>query len=93
MFGFDHAEVGSFILQYVTVIAIGMTAMLFVSERINKVPIMVIGNIIFAVGAFLTGPSHIYGLPNSLNIMKVGVIMGAVGRVLTSGPSESYIMK
>ena len=83
VFGFDHHGVGVFILQYVVVVALGMIAMLFYPEGTNRVPTMVVGNFVFAIGAFLTGPSYILGFPNSISVMRAGTILGGVGRVLS----------
>ena len=53
---------------------------------------MVCGSFVFVVSAFLTAPSKILGLPNSITIMRIGLIVGGIGRVLTQGPSEAYLM-
>ena len=40
------------------------------------------GSLLLPVGAFLTGPSHLLGLPNKIELMIAGMAVAGVGKSL-----------
>lgn len=66
------------------------TLALFVPERVNKVFLIVVGCFTLMVGAFLTGPSRLFGLPNKIGIITAGMITSGVGKALIQSYSVTY---
>ena len=67
--------------------------MLFVPHQTNKAPFILVGFLILTIGCFLTGPSNLLGLPNSLSLMRAGMVSAGVGRALISSFQSAYTMK
>ena len=68
--------------------------LLFVSEhRVNKILFLVIGGFLEALGAFLTGPSRLFELPNVLPLIRAGLIVSGVGKALLKSYIVAYTVK
>lgn len=53
-----------------------------VPDKLNKSYFTLPGNLIAAIGFFLLGPSSTLKFPNTLSLMKAGMVVCAVGRSL-----------
>ena len=69
---------------------VASTFALFVPERVNKVCLIVIGCFTLMVGAFLTGPSRLFSLPNKIGLITAGMIVSGVGKALMQSYSVTY---
>ena len=55
---------------------------MIVPDRINKAYFTIPGNLIAAIGFFLLGPSYTLRFPDSILLMRVGMVVSAIGRSL-----------
>ena len=70
-----------------------VTLFLFlIPHNINKAPFILAGLVILTVGAFLTGPSRLFGLPNEIKIMTAGMLVAGVGKSLARNLAQAYVM-
>ena len=53
--------------------------LLFVPDKANKVFFILGGSFVIVVGALLTGPSRLLGLPDDLKIMRTGLWVAGAG--------------
>ena len=55
---------------------------LFIPEKVNKLLLIVAGGFALTVGAFLTGPSKLFGFPNKVGLIRAGMAVSGVGKAL-----------
>ena len=67
--------------------------LLFVPDKANKVFFILGGSFVIVVGALLTGPSRLLGLPDDLKIMRTGLWVAGAGRALMESFSSGYMEK
>ena len=67
--------------------------LLLLPERFNKMILVVVGGFLAAGGAFLTGPSQLLGLPNSIDLIKAGMMVSGIGKALIQSFVVAYIMQ
>lgn len=84
---------GLFFLNFTAIMAIVTLALLFVPNKVRKTLFILIGNFIIVAGCFLVGPSKLFGLPNTLKIMKLGMWIAGAGRALMQSFSSGYMEK
>ena len=64
-FGYQQHEIGIFFFHFTAAaVVITFLALLIPDSLLNKVFFIAIGCLLSGVGAFLTGPSSLLGLPN-----------------------------
>ena len=59
----------------------------------NKVFLVTIGSFITVVGAFLTGPSKLFGLPDKIGLIRAGMIVSGIGKALIQSYVVTYVIK
>ena len=72
-----------FFFRFTAVVAIFSFLLLLVpGSKVNKVLFIIAGGFCAAVGAFMSGPSQLLGLPNSIDLIGVGMIVSGIGKGL-----------
>ena len=82
-YGFSQRDIGLFILFFTAACAIVNTSLLFVPERTSKLPFLIVGSFIVGVAPFLIGPSRLFRIPDTLEVQKVGLVLGGLGKAFT----------
>ena len=67
--------------------------LLLIPERFNKVFFITVGCFVLSAGAFLTGPSRLFHLPNKVGVIRTGLIVSGIGRAFAQSYSVSYIVR
>ena len=44
--------------------------------------LIVVGSFISVAGAFLTGPSELFGLPDTVELIRAGMIVSGIGKAV-----------
>ena len=65
---------------------------LFIPEKVNKLLLIVAGGFALTVGAFLTGPSKLFKLPNKLGLIRAGMTVSGVGKALIQSYVVTYVV-
>ena len=81
-FGMDEHGIAVFFLHFTGVVVLVGVASLFASHKTNKIYLILTGYFILTIGAFLTGPSKLFRLPNSLSLMRAAMCLSGVGKSL-----------
>ena len=92
-FGFDEHRTGLFFFNFTVIVAVVTLALLFVPNKTTKVLFILVGSFTITVGALLTGPSSLFGIPNHLKIMRIGLWVAGIGRALMESFSSGYMEK
>ena len=79
-FGLDEHGIGLFFFHFTLVVVVVSVALLWVPHKTNKLLFILPSYFVLTAGAFMTGPSKLLGLPNNLDLMKVGMCVAGVGR-------------
>lgn len=79
-FGLGEREIGLFFFHFTVVVVVMTVFLVFVPHRVNKLLFILPGYFILTAGAFMTGPSKLLGLPNTLDLMKSGMCVAGVGK-------------
>ena len=70
-FGFNERDVGVFLTRFTVAGVVPNFLVLLVPEsRVNKIFFIVAGGFFAAFGAFATGPSGLFSLPNKLGVVE-----------------------
>ena len=78
-FGLNEEGIGEFFLHLTVVVIVASVFLLLVPHKTDKYFFILVGYLLLTVGTFLTGPSKLLGLPNSLSLMKAGMCVCGVG--------------
>ena len=92
-FGYSEAGIGVFFFQFTAVVFIFTLVLLLVPKTVNRIIFILTGVFAAAVGAFLTGPSLILGLPNRLTLISIGMATSGVARSLIQNYQATYVIK
>ena len=65
---------------------------LFIPQSVNRLLLVVTGCFLSLVGAFLTGPSKIFGLPNEIGLITAGMIISGLAKALMQSYAMTYII-
>lgn len=93
MFGFEEHDIGIFFFYFPAVVVVCVFFFVLIPDKINKTSFIVVGGFVLAAGAFLTGPSRVFGLPNSLELMRSGLVVAGIGKALLKSYNLVYIVK
>ena len=74
-------------------VVIASFLILIIPDRVNKVILVTIGSFITVVGAFLTGPSKLFGLPDKISLIRAGMIVSGIGKAMMQSYVVTYIIK
>lgn len=55
---------------------------MLIPNKVNRIALIVVGCFISVVGAFLTGPSKLFGLPDTIGLMTGGMIASGIGKAI-----------
>lgn len=77
---FSQGDIGLFILFFTGACILLTIGLMFVPERTPKLPFLITGCVLLGASPFLIGPSLIFHLPDTLDIMKVGLVLGGLGK-------------
>ena len=91
-FGFKEHRIGIFFFHFTAVVVIVSLFFLLIPDKLNKVLLVIVGCFVSTVGAFLTGPSLLFGLPDKLRLISVGLIVSGIGKALIQSYAVSYIV-
>lgn len=69
---------------------IATSLILFIPQRVNRVALILVGLFTLSAGAFLTGPSRLFGLPNKIGLITAGMIMSGVGKAMIQSYTIAY---
>ena len=93
-FGFTEPEIGVFFFRFTSSAVIFTFLFLLIPDtKVNKLYFVVGGGFFAAAGAFMTGPSRLFGLLNELNLIKAGLIVSGLGKALLKSSAFAYSVK
>ena len=92
-YGFKQFGIGIFFFYFTGVVVLVSFIILFIPERVNKYCFIMVGCFLAAVGAFLTGPSGLFGLPDILSLIKAGMIVSGVAKAFIQCYAVPYAVK
>ena len=81
-FGYREHEIGVFFFHFSAAVVIVTLLALFIPRNINQASVIVVGYIASTIGALLTGPSCLIGLPNSLGLVTAGMVVSGMAKSL-----------
>ena len=91
-FHFNEAQIGVFFFRFTASAVIFTFVFLLIPDsKVNKV--LLGGGFLASVGAFMTGPSRLFGFPNKLDLIKAGLIVSGLGKALLTSYSFAYCVK
>lgn len=91
-FSFDQDEIGLFFFKFSVVGLVVKLLALCVPHNANKLGFLLGGSLLLPVGTFLTGPSQLLDLPNSLGLMSAGMAVSGAGRSLIQSFFTVYVI-
>ena len=89
-FGFKEHEIGVFFFHFTAVVVLSNLLFVLIPDRFNKVIFLVFGGFVLAIGAFLTGPSRLFGLQNNANLTSTGLVIAGIGKGLLKSNVMAY---
>ena len=81
-FGYWEKGIGIFFFQFTGVVVLASFLILLIPDRVNKMFLIVVGSFISVAGAFLTGPSELFGLPDTVGLIRAGMIVSGIGKAV-----------
>ena len=81
-FGYNEHDIGVFFFNLTGVTVLASVFILFIPQSANRLLLVVIGCFLSLVGAFLTGPSKLFGLPNEIGLITAGMIVSGLAKAL-----------
>ena len=81
-YGFDQRQIGLTLLLCTACCSFQSLLNIPFADKMNYRLFVSIGLICLAVGCFLMGPSELLRLPDSLNVMRAGFVVGGTGKGL-----------
>lgn len=91
-FGYNEHAIGVFFFNFTGVVVLASLLILFIPERVNKVFLIAVGCFTLAIGAFLTGPSSLLDLPDSIGLITAGMIASGIGKALIQSYAATYVV-
>lgn len=67
--------------------------LLCVSHKANKMLFMLCGALLLGVSSFLIGPSHLFHLPDRIELMTAGMVVGGVGNSFLGSFITAYMIE
>lgn len=81
-----------FFFHFTAVVVAGTFLLLLIPNKVSKLLFIAIGCFVLAVGAFLTGPSKLFELPDEIGFITAGMIGSGLGRALIQSYTLVYII-